>query len=187
MPARTGREQGAWAHMRCAACFMVEGRGQLGGTAGQELATKVMDWQNYFFVCGFLKKVLFWVFLSGGKVYICSGLESKECDWTRFLDILEKLSLDFIYIFRGKSMLWCANLPLVRAQFDKRLAQVFPYLPAVIPGYFPMWSINQSLFKQGNGTKLSAGGHLIDSLYSAHPTVEGSHQVAVHHGYFVLH
>lgn len=43
MPARTGREQEEWAHLRCAACFTVEGRGQLSETAGQDLATKVMD------------------------------------------------------------------------------------------------------------------------------------------------
>lgn len=45
-------------------------------------------------------------------------------------------------------MLWYANLPLVRVWFAKMLAQVFPYPPAVIPGYFSTWSIKQSLFKK---------------------------------------
>lgn len=35
-------------------------------------------------------------------------------------------------------MLWCANLPLVHAQFAKMLAQVFPYMPAAILAYFSM-------------------------------------------------
>lgn len=43
MPAWTGGEPGEWVHLRCAACFMVEGRRQLSGTAGQDLATEVMD------------------------------------------------------------------------------------------------------------------------------------------------
>lgn len=52
------------------------------------------------------------------------------------MDLLEKLFLDFIYVFGEESMLWCAKLPLVGAQFVKMLSQVFPYLPAVTPECF---------------------------------------------------